>query len=222
MKAEVLHLLPIQPEKSGFRSWKHLHWLLLQHLHQQLLQHLHQHQLCHAWLWNGNQKLFIARQIKAFQFIVLHHRVEALRPNGCVLQLENTFWHISISIKVLLNLQRLEDRVLLQGALQITTFHGTLVYTDLWHLGEKPPSPPTYIPAVCTCQRVQFSLKNIYWFVEILFLHLPRMTQSLQLRQRPNRVLVMQVWVEMICYWTWRNVEQPIVWTSPKVVIVQQ
>ena len=134
MKAEALHLLPIQPEKSGFRSWKHLH--------QQLLQHLHQHQLCHAWLWNGNQKLFIARQIKAFQFIVLHHRVEALRPNGCVLQLENTFWHISISIKVLLNLQRLEDRVLLQGALQITTFHRTLVYGFVAFGGKGPHLHP--------------------------------------------------------------------------------
>ena len=96
MKAEVLHLLPIQPEKSGFRSWKHLHRLLLQHLHQQLLQHLHQHQLCHAWLWNGNQKLFIARQVKAFQFIVLHHRVEALTPDSCVSQLrKKTYFDIS-------------------------------------------------------------------------------------------------------------------------------
>ena len=136
MKAEALHLLPIQPEKSGFRSWKHLHRLLLQHLHQ--------HQLCHAWLWNGNQKLLIARQIKAFQFIVLHHRVEALRPNGCVLQLENTFWHISISFKVLLNLQRLEDRVLLQGALQITTFHRALVYGFVAFGGKAPISTHLY------------------------------------------------------------------------------
>ena len=74
---------------------------------------------------NSYQEFIVAGQLEASQLGVLHHRVEALRANGCVFQLKY-FTSNAIawqrSFQLMWNLEGMKDWVLLQGTFQVATY----------------------------------------------------------------------------------------------------